>query len=173
MKYSSVMKLTISVVATAAFCLVALSAQAVSMTDIEMAATCKVEGDKGADCATARGGVLKYARECKAEGTEGMNCQRAREVVVNRKLGEAPAPGVMPVGAGDKAMAAPAAAAPAAKAGGADKELEFAMHCKAEGADGERCMKSRDALKKFAANCKEEGADGQRCHMVRQAQQAK
>ena len=170
MKHSSVVKSTILLLATAAFCLTTLTAQAASMQDIEMAATCKVEGDKGADCATARGAVLKHARECKAEGAEGMNCQRAREVVANRKLGDAPAPGVMPAGTGDKAMAAPAAAA---TAGGANKELEFAMHCKAEGADGEHCMQSRHALKKFAANCKEEGPDGQRCHMVRQAQQAK
>ena len=131
--------------------------------DMQFAANCKPEGAEAAKCSAARRDLVKYSMHCKMEGEDGKHCQQAGEVVKSRKLAEQP----------DVTGAAPAAAPAAAKD---ELDLKYAMHCKAEGAQGKQCVDMRDKVGKYAASCKQEGADGERCqtaHKVMEALSAK
>lgn len=131
--------------------------------DMQFAANCKPEGTEAAKCTEARRELVKYSMHCKMEGEDGKHCQQAGEVVKSRKLAGQP----------DVMGAAPAVAAPVAPAAVKDEmDLKYAMHCKAEGADGKQCVDMRDKVGKYAANCKQEGADGERCQTAHKVMEA-
>lgn len=136
--------------------------------DMKFAANCKPEGAEASKCTEARRELVKYSMHCKMEGEDGKRCQQAGEVVKSRKLAEQPdVTGEAPTAS--KAMPAAAAAPVAAKD---ELDLKYAMHCKAEGAEGAKCIDMRDKVGKYAASCKQEGADGERCQTAHKVVEA-